>query len=327
MCPKRNPGSLGSEMRIRIKEHTKNKSKHTQRNYRNACSSFDIWRKEAGLLNSDVRKDPRAAIEQWRDSLQERGYSAGTIHTYIAGACCGMGIDMAGIAKQGTAADKRKSLGLSKRSQQARSRESNAEIVRFQELVGGRRAALQRLTGADLVKDESGEFCVRFIRDKGGKDQLQRIAPEDLQEVKAYFDAAAPGELLFPDEIDRDLDLHGIRAERAKREYARYAEICRTEDGRKELRSQLWRRYTDPRHGCKAYLMARQRGDTEAMRALRIRFSAEMADGKYYLQKANRKVALERGLPVGYDRLALCCVSVFALSHWRNEVTVKHYML
>ncbi len=42
-------------------------------------------------------------------------------------------------------------------------------------------------------------------------------------------------------------------------------------------------------------------------------FAAEMADGVYYLQRDNRKVALQRGRP--NDRLALCCVNVFALSH------------
>ena len=86
-------------------------------------------------------------------------------------------------------------------------RPENVDIVAFQRMVGGRRSALQQLTGSDFVKDESGQWCVRFTRDKGGKSQLQR------------------------------------------------------------------------------------------------------------------------GRPTGYDRLALCCVSVFSLSHWRNEVTVKHYML
>ena len=56
-------------------------------------------------------------------------------------------------------------------------------------------------------------------------------------------------------------------------------------------------------------------------------FAAEMKDGIYWLQGANRQAAILNDRPVSYDRLALCCVSVFALSHWRNEVTVKHYMI
>ena len=314
-------------MRMRVNDHTKEKSNYTRRNYLKACSSFDAWRKEAGISNKTVRQDPRAAVEKWRDSLQERGYSVATIHTYVAGVCCGLGIEMTKIAKQGTAADKRKSLGLSERSRKARARASNASIVRFQEAVGGRREALQRLTGADFVQDESGAWCVRFIDDKGGKDQLQRIDPADLQLVKSYFDAVKPDELLFPKSFDRDLDLHGIRGEQARREYERYVEICSTPEGREKMRAELWRRFTDPEIGNKSYLLAKERGDKEAMRALRIQFAQEMADGTYHLQQANRQVAIERGLPTAYNRLALCCVSVFTLSHWRNEVTVKNYML
>lgn len=320
-------GSIGSEMRRRVDTHTKDMSKRTQAGYHRACRNFDTWRKENNLSNGDIRRNPRAAVQQWRDALQATGYTVGTIHTYVAGVCCGLGIDMTGIAKCATSADKRKSLGLCNRSKQARKRAENARIVRFQELVGGRRRALQHLTGADLVRDESGELCVRFLRDKGGKDQLQRIAPENLDEVKTYFDAAAPDKLLFPEKIDKNLDLHGIRAEHASAEYDRYAQICSTEEGRAKMREQLWKRYTDPVIGCKAYLQAKKAGNKEAMRSLRMQFAAEMKDGKYHLQQSNRRIAQERGLPVSYDRLALCCVSVFALSHWRNEVTVKHYMI
>ena len=168
---------------------------------------------------------------------------------------------------------------------------------------------------------------MRFQRDKGGKSQLQRIAPQNVAAVRAYFDRVASEERLFPYTIDRNLDLHGLRAEHARHEYARYAAICATPEGRTEMRRQLWARFRSPDYGCKAWLSAQQRGDQAGMRRAESAFRAEMADGIYYLQRANRKVALERGRPIGYDRLALCCVSVFSLSHWRNEVTVKHYLL
>ena len=32
------------------------------------------------------------------------------------------------------------------------------------------------------------------------------------------------------------------------------------------------------------------------------------------------------GRPTEYDRVALMCVSVWHLSHWRLDVTVDHYM-
>ena len=144
--------------------------------------------------------------------------------------------------------------------------------------------------------------------------------------VKACFENVGPDELLFP-HIDRDLDLHGIRAERAKEAYEYYSEICATPEGRDEMRSQLWERYLDPEVGCKAYKYAKEAGNRARMERLKYLFEQELAEGTYHLRSANRRVAIARGLPTAYDRLALCCVSVFALSHWRNEFTVKHYML
>lgn len=324
---RKNAGSVGSLMRSRVREHTRRMSERTRRNYLLACKAFDEWRKEQGYSNKAISKTPQTFVEQWRDALAEADYSAGTIHTYIAGVCCGLGIPMTGITKTGTAADKRKSLGGCIRACKALERPENTDIVAFQRMVGGRRSALQRLTGSDFVRDESGQWCVRFVRDKGGKSQLQRIAPEEVPKVKAYFDAAAPDKRLFPTTIDRNLDLHGLRAEHARQEYTRYAQICKTPEGRAELRRQLWARFHAPGYGCKAWLSAKERGDIAGMKRAERAFAAEMADGIYYLQRDNRKVALQRGKPTGYDRLALCCVSIFSLSHWRNEVTVKHYML
>ena len=324
---RKNAGAIGSLMRNRVKAHTREMSTKTRRNYVQACSAFDLWRKEQHLSNKVVSKNPGKYVKLWCSALADAGYAPSTIHTYIAGVCCGLGISMAGITPSGTAADKRKSLGRCTRSEKALSRPENADIVAFQLAVGGRRSALQRLTGADFLKDESGQWCVRFRRDKGGKSQLQRIAPDDLALVSSYFERCAADELLFPDVIDRNLDLHGLRAEHARREYERYADICSTPEGRTEMRQQLWARFKNPEYGCKAWLSARQHNDTAGMRRAEEAFQAEMADGIYYLQRANRKVALERGRPIGYDRLALCCVSVFCLSHWRNEVTIKHYML
>ena len=207
---RKNAGAIGSLMRSRVREHTKHLSDRTRRNYLLACKNFDAWRKAQGYSNKVISRSPQLFVEQWRDALGAENYSAGTIHTYIAGVCCGLGVSMTGIAKSGTAANKRKSLGGCDRSRKALERPENVEIVAFQRMVGGRRAALQRLTGSDFIQDESGQWCVRFTRDKGGKSQLQRIAPEDVKMVKAYFDVVAAGEKLFPEKIDRNLDLHGL---------------------------------------------------------------------------------------------------------------------
>lgn len=323
---KHRQGSLHGQMRRTVKAHTKNLSNHTRKSYMRACANFEKWRREAGWSSADVRNDPRAAVEAWRDDMLDDGLSVGTIHTYAAGICSALQIPMDKITRSGNSSDKRKSLGLSRRSQRAMEDPKNADIVRFQRMVGGRRAALQRLTGSDFV-EAGGECFVRFIGDKGGKDQLQKILPEDEENVRAFFESVGPDEQLFPEPFHRDLDLHRLRAEHARRVYAYYEQVCSTAEGRAKVREQLWRRYTDPQLGCKAYRLAKQQGDAEAMRALRIRFAAEMADGPYHLRGANRRVALERGLPTSYDRLSILAASVFALSHWRTDVAISAYLL
>ena len=40
-------------------------------------------------------------VESWRDTLIET-YAVSTVHTYIAGVCCGLGISMDDIARYGT---------------------------------------------------------------------------------------------------------------------------------------------------------------------------------------------------------------------------------
>ena len=323
----RKEGSLGGEMRMRVKAHCATKSNKTKRNYTKACAAFDLWRKSTGLSNKTIRSNPRGALIQWRDALMAEGYAASTIHTYISGAACGLGkIDITGIARHGTAEDKTKSLGCSERHIAAMKKDSNADIIQFQRMVGGRRSALTRLRGRDLVTDESNQLAIRFIKDKGAKTQLQRILPKHQDAVRAYFARVEPDEFLFPT-ISKDLDLHYLRALCAKDAYCYYEKLCSTPEGRAEMRKQLWKRYTDPEIGCKAYLMAVAKGDQKRIQRHRYLFMQELADGRYCLRGANRRVAVEHGRPTSYDRLALACVSVFHLSHFRNEVTCKHYIL
>lgn len=323
----KNRGSLGGEMRMRVKEHCRNLSNHTKSNYMHACRSFDAWRKEAGLSNKHVRDHPRESVVQWAAYLEQIGMRKSTIHTMVAGICCGLNIPSDKICSHGNALEKSKSLGRSARAQAAREKECNRDIVRFQEMVGGRRGALGRLTGRDFGYDRAGNACVIFHRDKGGKDHYQVISEVDVAAVRAYFDRVGPDELLFS-KIDHDLDLHGLRAERSRRMYHYYhSGLCSTPQGREQLRQQLWARYTDPEIGCKAWLLAKAQGDKSKMRKLEHRFRKQMADGTYYLRGANRQAAIERGRPIKYDRLALLATSVFSLSHWRLDVASKFYII
>ena len=93
-------GSLRGEMRMRVNAHCANKGNKTRRNYKRACAKFDAWRKDAGISNREVRNDRRGTVERWRDALLTT-YAVSTVHTYIAGVCCGLGIPMDDIVRQG----------------------------------------------------------------------------------------------------------------------------------------------------------------------------------------------------------------------------------
>lgn len=290
---------------------------------------FVSYTRDAGISKASVYANPAAAVQGWVDALKAEGKSPATVHTYAASACRGLGISMSQIkTPPRTVATKSKSNGSCVRAAKERSDPRNARLVEFQQAVGIRRSELGALKGRNLTHDSSGALCVEVERGKGGKYQLQRIAPEDEALVRGYFEGKGRDEPIFSsEEMDcRNLDLHGIRAEHARAEYDRYAEMCQQPGGRERLQQELMDRYEDSRAGCKAYNAALDRGNYAAANKLRENFRSEM-EGTYTLRGDNRALAEKKGRPLTYDKTALLAVSVFALSHWRNEVTVKHYMI
>lgn len=332
-------GSLSRQMAQRVRQFTKNNN--TRRNALRACKSFDGWRREQGLSAAQVRADPAKAAQGWIDHCANRGLAPGTVKQYAAGICKGLGFGMQAVSYSRPVPTRSRSRGNSVDANLARAKESNAPVVQFQQVVGIRRAELESLRGGDTGIDESGHFCVIVRRGKGGKVQWQRVAPEHVAFVRNVMESVPPDAPVFGRGIDHDLDLHGIRAEHARSEYVRYATIASTPEGCAQLERELWARYTDPDHGCKAYTIACHRlekaqrdGDSVRIEMyerqktrLEKRFAREMRPGVYKLRGENRLYAAEHGRPLEYNRLALCAVSVFALAHWRNEVSAKYYLL
>ena len=154
---------------------------------------------------------------------------------------------------------------------------------------------------------------------KGGKDQYQIILPADQQMVKNLFAGKDPGELIFTnDEIraSKNIDLHAMRAEHARDAYKEYEQIVAS-GGSQRLKKALINSF-------KAY----HAGDPQSAKymAQMARFMGEM-EGVYRLRGDNRQRAVALGRPVEYNKLAVLCVSVWHLSHWRNDVTIKHYFV
>ena len=185
-------------------------------------------------------------------------------------------------------------------------REASPQLYDFALAVGIRRNEYKRLRKNDFVYDESGYPCVRVRRGKGGKYQEQRIAVEDVDFVRSYFDAS-DDKVFSGEEMKNKIDLHHLRALRAQRAYHDYLSRLENDpDYREQLTEEVRRRWK---------------------RLCSKRWNSKQVEGSYYIRGNSRRLALAHGLPVKYDRLAVMAVSVFHLSHWRCDVTVANYLL
>lgn len=149
-------------------------------------------------------------------------------------------------------------------------------------------------------------------RGKGGKLQLQRILPDDVEFVRGYFDGT--GEKIFtPEETKNKIDYHHMRAEQAVRAYKYYSSRIESEPGyKKKLTGEIIKRWN-------AYNLG-ENGKPK-------HFDRRDISGIYRVRGENKKLAIRKGLLTEYNRLALMAVSVFHLSHWRLDVTVSNYLL
>lgn len=258
-------------------------------------------------------------IQEYADCLKEKGYTPSTIHTYLAPVCVYHDISMDKIKKdlRRTAHYKRGRTNNEKthRSDNDIKNSKHQRSVEFQSVVGIRRAELSRLTGKDLVTDESGYLCVRVGRGKGGKLQLQRILPQHYDMIKSYFKDKKPDERIFTkEELNNKVSYHTLRAQNAQRCYEYYLNRLNSEDGyREQLTQEIVKRH-------QKYCIDKKTGKPK-------KFDYHKIQGFYHLRGANKELANANGLPTKYDRLALMAVSIFHLSHWRNDVTVQSYIL
>ena len=196
-------------------------------------------------------------------------------------------------------------------------RDASPRLYDFASIVGIRRAEYLHLFPDVLVVDDSGNWCVRVKKGKGGKRQLQRILTEEMPEIQEVFQHPADEQHLFSTaELSNKIDLHHLRALRAQWMYKHYLGCIQNEKGNREQ------------------LIAEIRHTWEQDDLSRIdngyrpkRWSDCKINGNYVLRGHNRELALKNGRPVSYDRLALLAVSVYHLAHWRHDVAVANYLL
>ena len=286
--------------------------------YKKDCKLFAAYCKEQGVKRPDqLQGKEKDMLQGYERQLESAGYSPSTIYRRLAAPCKGVGVNMSEIEKPKRTADRitrSRKEGANKQGKAEATEARYSRLVAFQKAVGIRRAELSRLSATDLTTDESGYLCVYVAKGKGGKRQLQRLLPEDEGTVLEIFQNADPGQKLFSkEEMQNNIDLHGIRREHAQKAYKYYADRLKNEPGYKyELRKELAARYKE----------FHRPGDSNK------RFLHDIMNEKpYKLRGNNYQKAIEQGKETEYNRLALMAVSVFHLSHWRLDVTVTNYMI
>lgn len=295
--------------------------------YKRLISRFSAWAKETQHISKpDQVSDPRRLTQEYAEYLVSKKYSPDTIHTYVAPVCKAFGINMREIKKP------IRSAGSIMRSRDDTANplgDIEEKSPKYQRLVslakrlGIRRQEYVRLRGEDLTTDYSGHPCVMVKRGKGGKLQMQRILPNHLSTVQAVFDGVAPRQKVFSaEEMRNHIDLHAFRAEVAREAYDYYLSYIK-ENGAESLIEDI-KEYFFQYHKKEAGTKGEKRIEKQFRELVR---DIEANDRKYIVRGVNKDRALADNRPTEYHRVALTAVSVFHLAHWRNDVTVRDYML
>lgn len=299
--------------------------------YKKHIKKFASWARENGYRKpEDITKEVVQEYEKYLESKPKK-YSAATIHTYLSPVCLAAGVHMEEIKKPRRTAgnisrgrdrdEKGKKVEKNKQGKQQEGNQKFARLTTLQKAVGVRRAELGKLVGADLVRRGNGWY-VRIRRGKGGKEQLQFILPKDVPAVKEVFEGIAADQKVFSrEEMANKINLHAMRAEHGKDCYHHYASLIENHpEVMEKLRSELLH-WWDKGH------VQLKSGNPKAWEIQRKKFISDMDDRPYLLRGENLRKAESLELPTAYNRLALMCVSVFHLSHWRLDVTAVNYMV
>ena len=325
----RKSSSLQHELLLRVMPKIRNN--RTGASYKKHIKAFAKWAKSQGYRQpEEITEDVVQGYEQYLET-DPRQYSPATIHTYLSPVCAATGVPMKRIRKP-----KRTAGRISRgRRQDAdgqkveRNRQGDREmndprfvrLVTLQSVTGIRRAELGRLKGADLVR-AGGDLYIDVRKGKGGKRQLQYILPKDKETVEEIFRGIEKEQNVFsPEEMNNKINLHGLRAQHGRDCYEHYLRLINTQKGAAEsLRQKLLQRWE------RGHERLRE-SNPKSWELQRQRFISDCDDRPYRLRGENLDKARTMGLPEEYSRLALMCVSVWHLSHWRLDVTITNYMI
>lgn len=292
----------------------------TAKQYKSYINKFAIWLKSEGISKQQVIDNPKIVCQQYSDYLYAK-YTANTAHTYLSPVTKGLGIRLQDIDKPKRTGRLTKGRQVENNPQGKRELESgkSERLVAFQSAVGIRRNELSKLRPDDVIQTPAGEVYVHVRRGKGGKEQYQYVLPENRATVLSIAAEAAGDRIFSPEEMTNKIDLHSLRAEQAKHAYAYYADRLAKDP---QYKVEYVKKLTD-------YFKKMNNNNDPRYAGHYKRFRADISRGgwEYRCRGESARIARQNNLPIVYNRVALMMVSVFHLSHWRNDVTIKNYMI
>ena len=159
--------------------------KKTEEQYKKHALKYAEWVKVTyGCKSLD---DCKSHIQDYADYLTASGKTPSTTHTYLAGICRVLDVPLEDINKPiRVVAHNTRSRGIKAVDERKDAgRKVSPRLYDFASIVGIRRNEYLHLRPDDLVVDDFGNPCILVRKGKGGKQQLQRILPEELESVKA----------------------------------------------------------------------------------------------------------------------------------------------
>ena len=288
-----------------------NKIEHdlTRNAYKNIVRRYiEYCRAEFGVKTLE---ECRGYIQVYCDSLDARGLSASTVHTYCAAICKVFGdIPMSLISKKKRYVAEY-SKGRKKPVEKYRigsdPETTSTRLVEFQKMVGIRRHELERLTGKDIVERDGVTYV--FVKNgKGGKSSYIYITEENASKVREYFAGKGPDEKIFEaQEFNNTLNLHWYRAMHAQEMYEYFENKIKSDPSFKKTLEQLVIKYWTESNLDKKTKNPKP-------------FPCSSIRGKYVLRGKNRAFAKAHNKRWVYDKLILKSISVLCLSHYRTSI-------
>lgn len=287
-----------------------NKIEHdlTRNAYKNIVRRYiEYCRKE---FNVQSLEECRSYVQIYCDSLDTRGLSASSVHTYCAAICKVFDIPMSLISKKKRYVaeyTKGRKKGVQKYRTRSDPEVTSTRLVEFQKMVGIRRHELERLTGKDIV-ERDGVTYVYVRNGKGGKSSYIYITEENAPKVREYFANKGPDKRIFePHEFNNELNLHWYRAMHAQEMYNYFENKIKEDPSfRKKLEDIVIKYWTESNLDKKT-----KKSKPFPMSSIR---------GKYVLRGKNREFAKLNNKRFVYDKLILKSISVLCLAHFRTSV-------